>query len=77
MGFIGKLLDPLGLFKTEKPPAAAAPPAAPTAADPSIAAAQDEERRKRAGSGRASTVLSGALGDTAAAPTAKKVLLGS
>ena len=59
-------------------PAPTAPPiVAPIDADANAKKAGDEERRKRqAASGRSSTILTGGLGDTSAADTGRKKLLG-
>lgn len=58
------------------------PPPSPTSADPAVAAATqkamaDAAARERAAKGRASTILTGAQGDTSQAPTARNILLGS
>lgn len=67
------------------PEAPAAPPPPPPAPnpekDPATASALNEAERKRrqaeaAATGRASTILTGGLGDTSTASTAKAVLLG-
>ena len=65
-----------------KPPSApnmpSAPDAAPTSQDPgALAAREDEKRRRLAASGQSSTVLTGSLGLSGAAPTAKKTVLGA
>lgn len=53
-------------------------PAAPTKSDAEVQdAALRERNRARMARGRASTILSGASGDTSAAPTAAKTLLGT
>ncbi|GAB7408164.1 hypothetical protein OUHCRE4_11410 [Enterobacter hormaechei subsp. steigerwaltii] len=41
-----------------------------------VSARDDEERRRRAAAGRNSTMLTGAQGDTSAANTSGKTLLG-
>lgn len=51
--------------------------AAPQEQDAAVVDARDEEtRRRRAASGRNSTLLTGAQGDTSAANTSGKTLLG-
>lgn len=58
-------------------PAAAEVQAAPQAQDSAVVDARDEEtRRRRAAAGRASTLLTGAQGDTSQANTSNKTLLG-
>lgn len=58
------------------PAPAPLPPSEDPAAKAAQSAADEEERRKRAGSGRASTILTGPLGDTGANVGAAKQLLG-
>ncbi|POP42143.1 hypothetical protein CHU32_21075 [Superficieibacter electus] len=58
-------------------PAAPEIQAAPQEQDQAVVDARDEEtRRRRAANGRASTLLTGAQGDTSAANTSGKTLLG-
>lgn len=52
-------------------------PVAPARADTSVADAERDERLRRAAAGRASTMLTGGLGDTSSAPVARNQLLGS
>ena len=62
-----------------KPSAPAAPEvqAAPQEPDQAVVDSRDEEtRRRRAAAGRSSTLLTGAQGDTSAANTSGKTLLG-
>jgi hypothetical protein len=72
----------IDMDKMLKPPSApempSAPDSAPTAQDPAALAARDDEKRRRlAASGQGSTVLTGSLGLSGAAPTAKKTVLGA
>lgn len=63
--------------KTPKAPAAPEIQAAPQEQDAAVVDARDEEtRRRRAASGRNSTLLTGAQGDTSTANTSGKTLLG-
>jgi len=66
-----------GLFGGGEKPSPPPMPAAPTKADTSVADAERDERLRRAAAGRASTMMTGGLGDTSSAPVAKKQLLGS
>ncbi|MHA3808590.1 hypothetical protein ACX1EA_23310 [Enterobacter bugandensis] len=62
-----------------KPSVPAAPEvqSAPQEQDAAVVSARDdEERRRRAAAGRNSTMLTGAQGDTSAANTSGKTLLG-
>ena len=52
------------------------PPPIPTDDSAAVAAAQQEELLRRSNAGRASTILTGGLGDTSEATTASQVLLG-
>lgn len=55
-----------------------APDAPPTAQDPNVLdAREDEKRRRLAANGQGGTVLTGSLGLSGAAPTAKKTVLGA
>lgn len=68
--------------KELKPPSApempAAPDAPPTAQDADVLAARESEKRRRLqASGQGGTVLTGSLGLSGAAPTAKKTVLGA
>ena len=72
----------VAMDKMLKPPSApdmpSSPDAAPTSQDPAaLAAREDEKRRRLAASGQSSTVLTGSLGLSGAAPTAKKTVLGA
>jgi hypothetical protein len=73
-----KIADPLGLFLKDKPKNQSSDvPGINTQADKDAQdAAAAEERRRAAGSGRASTIFTSALGDTSTPNTASKVLLG-
>ncbi|WAH51940.1 hypothetical protein LMA04_17865 [Pseudescherichia vulneris] len=63
--------------KTPKVAAAPEIQAAPQEQDAAVVDARDEEtRRRRAASGRNSTLLTGAQGDTSTANTSGKTLLG-
>lgn len=74
---ITKILDPLGLFTKDKKPKPEKAPELNTQADKDAQdAAAAEERRRAAAGGRASTIFTGALGDTSTPNTASKVLLG-
>lgn len=68
-------------FSSPKTPAAPAPtpiPAAPSTDSKGVEDARDREKRRRALSeGKSSTMVTGALGDTSAAPVAQKTLLGA
>lgn len=58
-------------------PSAPAVQAAPQEQDTAVVGARDDEaRRRRAAAGRASTLLTGAQGDTSQASTGSKTLLG-
>ncbi|MFV1129680.1 hypothetical protein, partial [Klebsiella pneumoniae] len=58
-------------------PAAPEVQAAPQEQDQAVVDSRDEEtRRRRAAAGRSSTLLTGAQGDTSAAKTSGKTLLG-
>lgn len=60
-----------------KVPAAPEVQAAPQEQDAAVVSARDdEERRRRAAAGTKSTMLTGAQGDTSAANTSGKTLLG-
>lgn len=62
---------------TPKAPAAPEVQAAPQEQDAAVTSARDDEqRRRRAAAGRNSTLLTGAQGDTSAATTSGKTLLG-
>jgi len=59
---------------TPTPPA---PAAATESASEVVAARSKEKRRVAAAEGKASTMLTGSLGDTSSAPVAQKTLLGA
>lgn len=60
------------------PQLAPAPPPVPTSADPSVGKAKQRTRQQAAlAAGRSSTILTGGLGLTTPAFTAKKSLLGT
>lgn len=59
------------------PPAPVAAPAPPSPEDPNVRLAGEAERRRMAAArGRASTILTGGLGATGGAFSARKTLLG-
>lgn len=63
--------------KTPSVPAAPEIQAAPQEQDAAVVESRDEEtRRRRAAAGRNSTLLTGSQGDTSAANTSGKTLLG-
>ncbi|AHB70330.1 hypothetical protein P262_02762 [Cronobacter malonaticus] len=63
--------------KPSIPKAAPVVQSAPQEQDQAVVDARDEEtRRRRAAAGRSSTMLTGAQGDTSAASTSGKTLLG-
>lgn len=65
------------LGSTPSVPAAPEIQAAPQEQDAAVVSSRDEEtRRRRAAAGRNSTMLTGAQGDTSAANTSGKTLLG-
>lgn len=78
---VGSLVDAGTKALTPKIPSvsqkAAAPPPVPTFEDPAVADAAQEERRRAARAGRASTILTSALGDLSAPSLSRKTLLGS
>lgn len=64
--------------KPDAPTPPPPPPPAPTENVAEVTAARDKERRRMAaGLGKKSTMLTGALGDTSAAPVQQKTLLGA
>ncbi len=69
---VGTLVDP---FIPDAPNPPKVPKAAPASTDPSVQDARRNERQ-RGRLGRASTLLTGALGVSAPAPVQKKKLLG-
>lgn len=72
------LVDMDGMKPPSAPDMPAAPDAPPTAQDPNaLAAREDEKRRRLAANGQGGTVLTGSLGLSGAAPTAKKTVLGA
>lgn len=68
-----------GFMSAPKAPAPPPPPAPPPTQDDAAvkAAAEEEKRRLLAAKGRADSLLTSGEGDTSAAETAKKTLLGS
>lgn len=62
--------------KPSIPKAAPVVQAAPQEQDQAVVDARDEETRRRRAAGRNSTMLTGAQGDTSAASTSGKTLLG-
>lgn len=68
------------LFKPKLPKVKEAPPPpspSPAATNvPEVKEDADAERRRARRGGRAATILTGALGDTSAAPSVAKTLLG-
>ena len=65
------------MFGGATPPRPTPPPAPPTEVDEGVQAARDDQKRRaRASQGYSSTITTGPMGDTSAANTGAKQLLG-